>query len=166
MTAMTEKDRDVLRFLWVDDVSKPSPETIVLQFKRVWGVVKLNATIRHHLEKYAMIQSDLVNKLLTSTYVDDIITGAESEEVAYKLYKDSKELLKGAGFNLRMFTSNSSQLCDKVEGEETPHSSDVNHNPPVSSNTEESEDLHTSHSRRFSEISLRRAEDIGGDMEC
>ena len=35
MIAMTEKDRDALRFLWVDDVSKPNPETIVLRFAHV-----------------------------------------------------------------------------------------------------------------------------------
>ena len=50
MIAMTEKDRDASRFLWVDDVSKPNPETIVLRFARVvLGVSSspflLNATI-------------------------------------------------------------------------------------------------------------------------
>ena len=148
MIAMTEKDRDALRFLWVDDVSKPNPETIVLRFTRVvFGVSSspflLNATIRHHLEKHAMIQPDLVSKLLRSTYVDDIVTGAESEEAAYELYKESKELLKGAGFNLRKFTSNSSQLREKVEREETPHSSDANPTPPVPSDTNESEETYT-----------------------
>ena len=82
-----------------------------------------------------MIQPDLVSKLLRSTYVDDIVTGAESEKAAYELYKESKELLKGAGFNLRKFTSNSSRLRDKVEREETPHSSDANPTPPVPSDT-------------------------------
>ena len=91
MIAMTEKDRDVLRFLWIDDVSKPNSETIVLRFARVvFGVSSspflLNATIQHHLERHAMLQPDLVSKLLKSTYVDDIVTGAESEEAAYKLY--------------------------------------------------------------------------------
>ena len=80
MIAMTEKDHDVLRFLWVDDVSKPNPETIMLRFTRVvLGVssspLLLNATIQHHLEKHAMIQPDLLSKLLRSTYVDDIVTG-------------------------------------------------------------------------------------------
>ena len=31
MIAMTQKNRDVLRFLWIDDVSKPNNETIVLR---------------------------------------------------------------------------------------------------------------------------------------
>ena len=88
MITMTDKDHDVLQFLWIDDVSKPNPETIVLRFARVeLGPLPLNATIRHHLEKHAMIQPDLVSKLLKSTFVDDIVTGAESEEAAYELYK-------------------------------------------------------------------------------
>ena len=32
MIAMTAKDCDVLRFLWVDDVSKMNLETVVLRF--------------------------------------------------------------------------------------------------------------------------------------
>ena len=120
MIAMTEKDRDVLRFLWLDDVSKTNPETIVLRFTRVvFGVSSspflLNATIRHHLEKYSVAQPDLVNKLLKSTYVDDVVTGAESEEAAYELYKASKELLKSAGFNLRKFTSISQSLESELQ---------------------------------------------------
>ena len=110
MIAMTEKDPDVLRFLWVDDVSKMDLE-IVLRFTQVvFGVSSspflLNATIQHHLEKHSVTQPDLVSELLKSTYVDDVVTGAESEGAAYELYKTSKELLKSAGFNLRKFTSN------------------------------------------------------------
>ena len=90
----------------MDDVSKMNPETIVLRFTRVvFGVSSspffLNATIRHHLEKHSATQPDLVSKLLKSTYVDDIVTGTESEGAAYERYKASKELLKSAGFNLR-----------------------------------------------------------------
>ena len=91
-----------MRFLWIDDVSKPNSETILFRFARVvFGVslspFLLNTTIRHHLEKHVMIQPDLVSKLLRSTYVDDIVTGAESEEAAYELYKETKELLRVLG---------------------------------------------------------------------
>ena len=134
MISMMESDCNVLRFLWVDDVSNPNPETIVLRFTRVvFGVASspflLNATIRHHLEKHTTAQPELVSKLLRSTYVDDIVTGADSEEAANRLYKESKELLQEAGFNLRKFSSNSSHLRDKIQKEETPHSFDVNPNP-------------------------------------
>ena len=56
MVGMAEEDRDVLRFLWVDDINKPSPEIVVLRFTRVvFGVSSspflLNATIKHHIER-------------------------------------------------------------------------------------------------------------------
>ena len=123
MIAMSEQDRDVLRFLWVDDVSKTTPTTVVLRFTRVvFGISSspflLNATIRHHLEKYVEVYPDLVNKLLGATYVDDVITGAESEEAAHELCLKARELLKHAGFILRKFTSNSALLRDKLKPEE------------------------------------------------
>ena len=54
MVGMAEEDRDVLRFLWVDAIDKPSPEIVVLRFTRVvFGVSSspflLNATIKHHI---------------------------------------------------------------------------------------------------------------------
>ena len=103
----------------------------------------MNATIWHHLEKHTAAQPELVSKLLRSTYVDDIVTGADSEEAAYRLYKESKELLQEAGFNLRKFSSNSSHLRDKIQKEETPHAFDVNPNPPVLNNMDESEETYT-----------------------
>ena len=71
MIAMTEKDCDVLWFLWIDDVSKPNPYcgSYVLCFGVSSSPFLLNATIQHHSEKHAMIQPDLVSKLLRSTYV-------------------------------------------------------------------------------------------------
>ena len=35
MVSMAEKDRDVLRFLWIDDIAKEKPEIIALCFTRV-----------------------------------------------------------------------------------------------------------------------------------
>ena len=39
-----------------------------------------SATIWYHLEKHAMIQPDMVSKVLRSTYVDDIVTGAKQHK--------------------------------------------------------------------------------------
>ena len=55
MILMAERDRDALRFLWVDNVSKAIPNVVVLRFTRVaFGVscspFLLNATVKHHLE--------------------------------------------------------------------------------------------------------------------
>ena len=52
-----EADRDVLRFLWVNDTSEEFPEPVIYRFTRVVFRVfsspfLLNTTIRFHLEKY------------------------------------------------------------------------------------------------------------------
>lgn len=58
MVSMAEKDRDVLRFMWVDDITKEELEIIALSFTRVvFGVSSspflLNATIQHNLKQYS-----------------------------------------------------------------------------------------------------------------
>ena len=55
MIQVAEEDRDVLRFLWVKDLTTEPPEIIELRFARViFGVSSspflLNATIKYHLE--------------------------------------------------------------------------------------------------------------------
>ncbi len=94
MVSVDEADRDVLRFIWVDDASKVSPDLRVYRFTRVvFGVSSspflLNATIRFHLEKYLESNGSLVRHLLDSTYVDDIISGGDTEDEVFRLYAES-----------------------------------------------------------------------------
>lgn len=78
MISVEPKDRDVLRFLWVKDVAADEPNIDTFRFSRfVFGVSSspflLNATIQHHVEKYAEEQPTVVGKLLKSIYVDDVV---------------------------------------------------------------------------------------------
>ena len=123
MVSMSEGDRDVLRFLWIDDVLKDNPSICIFRFTRVvFGVSSspflLNATIKHHLNEYSRSHPQLVKTLSQSTYVDDIISGAKSDDDAFLLYKESKSLLKEGGFNLRKFITNSSQLQKRIDEDE------------------------------------------------
>ena len=75
MVSVTERDRDVLRFLWVDDITSDQPEITILRFARVvFGVSSspflLNATFRHHLERHSSTHRHLIRKLSQATYVD------------------------------------------------------------------------------------------------
>ena len=93
---MAEVDRDVLRFLWVDNILKKESQVVALRFTRVeFGVSAspflLNATIKHHVENYT---SQLVRDLLRSIYVDDIIFGADNDESAFDIYIKSKDILQ------------------------------------------------------------------------
>ena len=123
MVSISENDRDVLRFLWVDDIMKDEPEIIALRFTRVvFGVSSspflLNSTIRHHLKEYSSTYPDAVQKIFQSLYVDDIAYGDNSEDNAYQLYIISKHLLKEGGFNLRKFVTNSDLLQKMIEEKE------------------------------------------------
>ena len=120
MISMAEKDRDVLCFLWVNDTSLQQPEIIVMRFTRVvFGVSSspflLNTTIKCHMEKFSSSHPELVRQLLQSIYVDDVVFGADSEENAFSLYKESKDVLRSGGFNLRKFVTNSPSLQEKID---------------------------------------------------
>ncbi len=128
MIAVDDGDRDVLRFLWVDNIQDKEPMLRVFRFTRVvFGVSSspflLNATIKFHLERYMTSDKDTVQKLLRSTYVDDIITGANTEEAAFDLYTRAKGMFRAGGFNLRKFVTNSPSLQhqnDQHEGTPRP----------------------------------------------
>ena len=71
------------------------PKVVPLRLARVvFGVsvspFLLNATIRCHLEKFMLT---LKSRILQSLYVDDLVSGAGSEEEAHDLFKMSKEML-------------------------------------------------------------------------
>ena len=123
MVSIAEKDRDVLRFLWIDDITKDEPKIITLRFKRVmFGVSSspflLNATIWHHLKENASTMPGTVARISRSIYVDDLAYGADNEDQAYKLHLESKSLLKSGGFNLRKFVTNSTSLQKRINQQE------------------------------------------------
>jgi len=62
-------DRDMLRFLWFDDISKEKPEIIQFRFCRlVFGLTPspaiLAETIQHHLTRYLLIEPHMVDLML------------------------------------------------------------------------------------------------------
>ena len=121
--SISKEDRDVLRFFWIDDVSLEQPRVITMRFTRVvFGVSSspflLNATIKHHVEKFVSDDPQLVSLFLKSIYVDDVVFGADSEGDAYELYSRSKCMLKEGSFNLRMFATNVPSLQQKINQEE------------------------------------------------
>ncbi len=63
--------------------------------------------------------------MIRSIYVDDIVTGSQSEEQAYQLYSEAKTLLKTGAFNLRKFSTNATRLQAKVDLEESAQCQDV-----------------------------------------
>ncbi len=118
--SVAESDRDVLRFLWVEDIQKEHPELRALRFASVvFGVSSnpflLNATLKYHLERYSSTHPNLVQRLLESTFVDDVVTGADTEDEAFTLYTQGKSIFRDRGFNLRKFKMKSMQLQRKID---------------------------------------------------
>ena len=77
MICIAEDDRDVLRFLWLEDIKNELPRIQVLRFTRVvFGVSSspflLNATIKHHIQSYLTRDPQFVTKFEQSIYVDDV----------------------------------------------------------------------------------------------
>ena len=48
-------------------------------------------------------------------YVDDIVTGADTDAEAFQLYVDAKEILRQGSFNLRKFVSSSCNLQEQID---------------------------------------------------
>ena len=131
MISVSPQDRDVLRFLWVDDIHKKTPEIVVFRFTRVvFGVSSshflLNATIKHHLERYKKEFPEFVQTFLRSVYVDDVSFGAEDDNSTYELYWKSKNVLAEGGFNLRKFITNSADLQKRIDQNESKPMARVN----------------------------------------
>ena len=124
-----EDDRDFTRFLWLSDPSNPESEFIVYRFKVVlFGATCssfiLNSVIHHHLSHYT---SPVAQDMLNSLYVDNVISGCDTEESAIEYYTTSRAIMKEAKFNLRSWSSNSSILTAKASQDQVAaDATDVN----------------------------------------
>lgn len=69
-----------------------------------------------HLEDHPVV----VEQLLNSFYVNDVITGASTEDEAFSLYQVAKEILKAGGFNVTKFATNAAMLQIRIDSCESP----------------------------------------------
>ena len=66
-----------------------------------------------------------MKKISQSIYID-LAYGADTEDLAYELYQESKSLLKEGGFNLWKFVMNSTTLQGKIDHHESQLQSQSN----------------------------------------
>ena len=125
------EDRNSLRFLWVKDILAKQPEIEVYQFCRViFGAgpspFLLNATLRHHLQKYEEEEPEFVKKVKDSLYIDDLVSGTSTVEEAFDLFKRAKDRLRAGGFLMHKWKSNDNKLLEaiKVETKEVKESTE------------------------------------------
>ena len=111
-------DRDVLRFLWFDDINKEVPTIVQYRYCRlVFGLTCspaiLAEAINYHLNQFQLKYPEVVDHL-GKLYCDDFSCGARNVNEAIKIYRQSKEKMSAGGFNLRKWASNSSELMNEI----------------------------------------------------
>ena len=120
MISIDPSDRDVLRFLWVEDAQALEPKVITYRFGRVcFGITcspfLLNATLKRHIEGFRKEYPDVCDKLMNSLYVDDVNSGGHSIEEVMQLYEKSKQLMAEGAFHLRKWHSNSEEVMSRIQ---------------------------------------------------
>jgi len=118
---LNEKDRDYTRFLWPANPSDSNCELLTYRFKVVpFGAFcspfMLNAMLLFHLSQFT---TDTSKDMLRNLYVDNIVTGCDSEKSAMMYYTMARSMMCGANFNLRSWASNSSKLMEQARQDGT-----------------------------------------------
>ena len=117
--------QDFLRFLWYENPLDSSSPLIPYRFLRLVMALTsspfiLNATIRHHLQKFEASDSVFVKEFLKDLYVDDVPSGSATLTEAKRFYEKSSSMLKSGGFHLRKWNSNSKELQAFFDEKESP----------------------------------------------
>ncbi len=118
-----ERDRDYLRFLWVDDISKEIPTIVAKRFTSVLFGLKsspflLAATLEHHANKYKDSNPEFVEMFLRDLYVDDNTTGVNDVNTGFEYYLFVRFMLLEGGFVIRKWFSNSNDLFQRINHHE------------------------------------------------
>ena len=123
---MDPQDRDYMRFLWQAPWSTEAPKmyrfkTVVFGFTSSPFLAQF--VLQHHARKVSNTTEDpelkeAAQRLLEDTYVDDVIGGCESPEKAYRQYEAIQQILAGANFKAKKWTSNSKEFLKMIPEED------------------------------------------------
>ena len=124
---LTETDRNFTRLLWLLDPLDPTSEFVVYRFKRIlFGAVSspfiFYTILHHHLQQY---NTPLSCNIQVNLYVDNIVSGCETEQQAIQYFEEPRSMMSCAGFNLRAWTSNCESLNRKIQDNKVASSSDL-----------------------------------------
>ncbi|XP_053378634.1 uncharacterized protein LOC123538185 [Mercenaria mercenaria] len=108
-----ESDRDVTRFLWLQNTNDPCSPLITYRFKVVlFGATclpfMLNATLLKNLRLNPSLKAATI--IERDLYVDNVVSSFTNELDLLNYFWESRTLMYNAGMNLRSWTSNSDNL--------------------------------------------------------
>ena len=143
-----EKDRDCLRFLWVEDPFDDNSRIVIFRFCRVvFGIncslFLLDGTLRTHLQKYEHDDPEFVAKILRSLYVDDLVSGSKNKEEVKGLYDHASKRLAEGGFKLRKWHTNDKEISRLISENESSKSDQNSANKEAESDSYAKETLGT-----------------------
>lgn len=98
-----EEDQDVHRFLWMVDDHIRTMRFDRVCFGNACSPFLLNITIRHHLEKFCA--SHTLSELQKNLYVDDWITGADTDNEILNMMTQADKIMRQGGFILTKWSS-------------------------------------------------------------
>ena len=112
-------ERDMLRFLWwpEGDIERQPMvyRMCVHLFGGTWCPSVCSFVLRHTAEDQAEeFSPDAVNVVKRNFYVDDCLVSVKEEDRAVQLVDELKRMLKGGGFNLTKWLSNSPKVMESV----------------------------------------------------
>jgi len=112
------KDRDYTRFFWPTDLSSPLCIYCfkVVPFGATSSPFMLHAMLQHHLKQY---NSPVSRDMLSNLYVDNIISGCETEQAAVAFYRQARTIMCEGRLNLRSRSSNSTELMTAATKDNT-----------------------------------------------
>ena len=127
---VNENDRDYLRFLWFDKIFSDQPKIVRNRFVRVvFGVTSspfcLNGTIRKHVQSYNF-DKELIDKVLSSHFVDDFIGGEQSVAKALELFKKLRIRFLEGHFLLCKWKTNNLELQNPITHNNSGNEDTVN----------------------------------------
>ena len=115
-------DRDMHRFVWNFQNSLRTMRFTRVPFGNKSSPFLLNATIKHHLSSYP--DSFAVEELKENLYVDDWLSGADSDAEVCDLFETGSSIMAEAGMTLAKCFSNSTCLVDKLGQESSDQVTD------------------------------------------
>ena len=110
---IAEQDRDAMRLHWLSDLE--TRQIKEYRFTRaIFGggpsTFLLGAMIAKHLQLYVENQPAVVEELLDSLYMDDVISGEDEISSLQELKSEMVKIFKDGGFELRKWHSNTAEL--------------------------------------------------------
>ena len=114
-----KQQRDLMCFLWIDDINNEDPNIVTYRFCRVIFSMNcspflLNATLKYHVTKYYALEPVLAQNTPEGLYFDDWTSGGENDDEVYAIYKATNACFASGGFNLRKWASNKKEVIEKI----------------------------------------------------